>query len=60
MEGYLKENRESGQDGSQMLVTTLHDLVSAVEEVIKDGEEDLVVRTVMKLIDSGNLRFHSV
>ena len=59
MEGYLMNEQESGPGGSHVLVTTLYDLVNAVEEAIQDGEEDIVVRTLLKLIDSGAVRFHN-
>jgi hypothetical protein len=58
MEGYLANEKESGPE-AHVLVTTLSDLVNAVEEAIQDGEEYIVVRTMLNLIDSGSVRFHN-
>jgi hypothetical protein len=60
MKRCLAVEPEFGQDGSHVLVTTLYDLVNAVEEAIQDGEEELVLKTVLKLIDSGTARFQNV
>jgi len=46
-----------GVHTSISVMTTLYDLISAIQEEVDAEEEELVSKTVSDLIDSGKIRF---
>jgi len=51
---------KSGHPKTATVVTTLYDLIEAISEEMKSGEDSLVVQTVLHLIDTGKLKFLTV
>lgn len=48
---------ESAHPGLTTIKTTLYDLIEAIDEEMDPGEEWLVSRSVLHLLDTGKARF---
>jgi hypothetical protein len=42
---------------STTIVTTLYDLIEAISAEVEPGEDDLIIATVMHLLNSGRVKF---
>ena len=48
---------ESAHSGLTTVKTTLYELIEAIREHVQPGEEDLVVETVLDLLETGEINF---
>jgi hypothetical protein len=48
---------DPGEEACAVLPTTLYDLMSALQDEIEPGEEDLVVRAIVHLLHTGRITF---